>query len=142
MAGLDPISAALDIGGKLIDRLWPDPQQRDAAKLELLKMQQSGELAQLTADTDIAKAQAAVNQQEASSPSLFVAGWRPFIGWACGAALVYSFILVPLGMWIGFVVGKPIPKPPVLDDHLWELMFGMLGLGGMRTMEKLKGLGK
>ena len=75
---LDPISAALDIGGKLIDRLWPDPTQAAAAKLELLKMQQEGDLAVMVAQTDI-------NKIEAGSSSLFVAGWRPFVGWVCGA---------------------------------------------------------
>lgn len=137
MAGFDPISAALDIGAKLIDRLWPDPAQRDAAKLQLLQMQQSGDLAKLTADTDLAKAQLLVNQAEATSASLFVAGWRPFIGWACGCAFVYTFILAPAASYVGFLSGHPIPKMPVLDDHLWELMFGMLGLGGMRTFEKV-----
>ena len=74
---LDPISAVLDIGGKLIDRLWPDPLQAANAKLELLKMQQNGDLAQMVAQTDI-------NKVEAASSSLFIAGWRPFIGWGCG----------------------------------------------------------
>ena len=65
----DPVTAALDIGGKLIDKLWPDPAQRDAAKLRLLELQQAGELAQIS-----------VNQEEAKSSSLFVSGWRPSIG--------------------------------------------------------------
>jgi hypothetical protein len=135
VAGFDPISAGLDIAGKLIDRLWPDPAQRDAAKLELMKMQQSGELAEMTAQTSI-------NAAEAASSSPFVAGWRPFIGWVCGSALAYQYVLCPLAMWVGFVVGHPIPKPPTLDDTLWQLMFGMLGMGGLRTFEKIKGVSK
>ena len=79
----DPISAALDIGGKLIDRLWPDPTQAAAAKLELLKLQQSGELQQITGQLEI-------NKVEAANPSVFVSGWRPFIGWVCGTALAYQ----------------------------------------------------
>lgn len=75
MAGIEPISAALDIGGKLIDRLWPDPAERDRARLELLRMQQAGELAQIS-----------VNTEEARSASLFVSGWRPAVGWCCVAA--------------------------------------------------------
>jgi hypothetical protein len=131
---LDPISAVLDIGGKLIDRLWPDPTQRDAAKLELLKLQQQGDLAQIAGQLEI-------NKTEAASSSTFVAGWRPFIGWVCGAALAYTYIGYPLILWAG-ALWFPSIKPPVLgnDGMLYELMFGMLGLGGLRTFEKVKGV--
>ena len=71
---LDPVTAVLDIGGKLIDRLWPDPAQQDAAKLELMKMQMSGELQTMANDTVIAKAQTDVNAVEAASNNLFVSG--------------------------------------------------------------------
>ena len=136
----DPISAALDIGGKVIDRLWPDPAQRDAAKLELLKMQQTGELAQLTADTDLAKAQAAINQQEAQSPTLFVSGWRPFIGWVCGSAFAYHFILQPLLAFLLATAGHPVTLPVFDISSLVTVLMGMLGLGGLRTFEKIKGV--
>lgn len=138
----DPVSAALDIGGKLIDRLWPDPAQRDAAKLELLKMQQSGEMAILAANTDLAKGQLAVNAAEAASGSLFVGGWRPAIGWVCAAALAYQYLFVPVGMWAAQAAGVSLPAPITLDDSLWQLMLGMLGLGGLRTAEKFKGVAK
>jgi hypothetical protein len=81
-----------------------------------------------------------VNKAEAASGSVFVAGWRPAIGWVCAAAVAYTYLLVPVGMWLSFLVGKPIAKPPVLDANLWELMFAMLGLGGLRTFEKIKGV--
>jgi hypothetical protein len=136
----DPISAALDIGGKVIDRLWPDPAQRDAAKLELLKMQQTGELAQLTADTDLAKAQAAINAQEAQSPTLFVSGWRPFIGWVCGLAFAYDFILQRLLAFLLAAVGHPVELPVFDTNSLVTVLMGMLGLGGLRTFEKVKGV--
>lgn len=129
----DPISAALDIGGKLIDRLWPDPAQAAAAKLELLKLQQSGELQQITGQLEI-------NKVEAANPSVFVAGWRPFIGWVCGTALAYQYLVRPLSMGISAAVGHPIPAMPGLDNNLWELMFGLLGLGTLRTYEKTKGV--
>ena len=73
----DPVSTALDLGGKLIDRLWPDPKQADAAKLELFKLTQSGELAQLAAETDLAKAAASVVEAEAKSESWLTRTWRP-----------------------------------------------------------------
>lgn len=129
----DPISAALDIGGKLIDRLWPDPTQAAQAKLELFKLQQSGELAQITGQLEI-------NKVEAANSSVFVAGWRPFIGWVCGAALAYQYLLRPLTMGIAASVGHPIAPLPGLDSNLWELMFGLLGIGTLRTIEKMKGV--
>lgn len=140
MAGFDPITAALDVGGKLIDRLWPDPTQRDAAKLKMLELQQSGELAQLTATTDLAKAQAAINQSEAANGSLFVSGWRPAVGWCCAGALAYTFILAPFAVFISQWFGVVPPKLPALDDRLLELLLGMLGLAGLRTYEKQKGV--
>jgi len=70
---LDPVTALLDIGGKVIDRLWPDPTQAANAKLELFKLQQSGELAQIAGQLEI-------NKVEAANPSVFVSGWRPFVG--------------------------------------------------------------
>ena len=62
------------------------------------------------------------------------------IGWACGLALVIQYLAGPLMVWGGDLVGHPLPAPPKLDDVLWELMFGMLGMGGLRTYEKLRGV--
>ena len=129
---LDPISAVLDIGGKVIDRLWPDPAQAASAKLELIKLQQSGELAQITGQLDI-------NKNEAASSSTFVAGWRPFIGWVCGAAFAYKFVLAPIGAFALAAVGHPIVMPVLDFTEMSSVLLGMLGLGGMRTLEKIKG---
>lgn len=139
---VDPISAVLDIGGKLIDRLWPDATQRDAARLELLKMQQTGELAQLAAETELAKGQIEVNQAEAGSSSLFVAGWRPWIGWVCGVAFSYHFVVQPLLAFIMAATGHPVTLPTFNMDALYTVLLGMLGLGGMRTVEKIRGATK
>ena len=130
---LDPISAALDLGTTLINKLFPDPAQAADAKLKLLELQQSGELATMTAQTDI-------NKVEAGSSSVFVSGWRPFIGWVCGAALAYQYLLRPLAMGFAATIGHPIAPLPGLDSNLWELMFGLLGLGTLRTFEKTKGV--
>jgi hypothetical protein len=133
MMALDPISAALDLGNTLITRIFPDPAQADAAKLELLKLQQSGELSVMTAQTDI-------NKVEASNTSIFVSGWRPAIGWVCALALAYQYLLKPLVMGILPNFGIAIAPLPGLDDNLWQLMMGMLGMGGLRTMEKMQGV--
>lgn len=124
---LDPISAALEIGGKLIDRLWPDPAQADAAKLELLKLQQSGELAQITGQLDI-------NKAEAQNPNWFVSGWRPYIGWICGTGLAYQFLVYPL------LVGFMTEIKPIDTWTLLQLLGGMLGLAGLRSKEKIEGV--
>lgn len=129
----DPITAGLDIAGKIIDRVWPDKTQQDVAKLDLLK-------AQIANEFQLQAAQIAVNTAEAASQSLFVAGWRPAIGWICAAALGYQYLLRPLLAWLMAVVGHPIPIMPGLDANLWELMLGMLGIGGLRTFEKVKGV--
>lgn len=130
---LDPISAALDIGGKLIDRLWPDPTQAAAAKLELLKMQQEGDLAVMVAQTDI-------NKIEAGSSSLFVAGWRPFVGWCCGFAFVYAAIVEPLARFISQVFFKYSGAFPVIDTTLtMQVLLGLLGMAGLRSWDKKNG---
>lgn len=135
------IPAILDIGGKLIERFFPDPKAADAAKLELLKMQKNGELAQMASETELAKGQLAVNAAEAASGNAFASSWRPAIGWICAMGLFYEFILHPLLPWLAaLIIGKPIPTLPALSgETLMTLLFGMLGLGGLRTVEKVKG---
>lgn len=129
---LDPVTALLDIGGKVIDRIWPDPTQAANAKFELFKLQQSGELAQIAGQLEI-------NKAEASNPNLFVSGWRPFVGWVCGMGLVYSFVGQPLLSWASATWHFGIP--PTLDvSTLLTVLGGMLGLGGLRTVEKINGV--
>jgi hypothetical protein len=104
-------------------------------------MQQTGELAQLAFDSDLAKGQLAVNAAEAASGNMFVAGWRPAVGWLCALGLGYEFLLCPLLPWImTILLGKPVAVLPDLpSETLMTLLFGMLGLGSLRTVEKVKG---
>lgn len=129
---LDPISAALDIGSKIIERVWPDPAQRAAAQLELLKLQQSGELAIITAQTDI-------NKIEAANSNVFVSGWRPAAGWVCVLGLFYTFFGQPLLGWLSGYLGIALP-PEINTGDLFILLGGMLGLGSLRSFDKLKGV--
>jgi hypothetical protein len=129
----DPVSAALDLGGKLIERLWPDPTKQDAAKLELLKLQQSGELAQITGQLEI-------NKVEAANSSVFVSGWRPFIGWCCGAGCAWNWILLPALTFLFAAFGHPVQMYPADLGEMMPLLLGMLGIGGLRTFEKIKGV--
>lgn len=136
---MDPITILLGIGSKVIDKIWPDPVQRDAAKLELLKLQQSGELAQLTADTNLMIEQIKVNQEEAKNPSVFVSGWRPGIGWVCVAACGWNWIGLPIVKLALEIYGHPIAMSPADLTEMLPILMGMLGLGGLRTIEKLNG---
>ena len=118
----------------LVTRTIPDPTLKEQLRREL-------ELAQLAADTDLAKAQAAINQTEAANPNLFVSGWRPFVGWVCGLGLAYAFLIKPIASpliqkWCG------VPMEALDVGTLLTLLFGMLGLGGMRTVEKLSGVAR
>lgn len=134
------LSGIFQVAQGLLDRIFPDPEKKAAAQLELVKLQQSGELAVIAAASDLAKAQLAVNQEEAKNPSLFISGWRPAVGWICCLSLAYQFVLKPLGTFVAAWAGHHIPELPGLDGTLWELLFGMLGLGGLRTVEKIKGV--
>ena len=80
------------------------------------------------------------NKAEAASSSMFVAGWRPFIGWVCGAALAFQYLARPLLTAVAGVFHVPNFVLPGLDDSLWQLMLGMLGMGGLRTFEKMNGV--
>lgn len=124
---------AIPIIGQLLDKILPDAGARDAAKLELLKAQQSGELQQIMGQLNI-------NTEEAKSPSLFVSGWRPAVGWVCVTALAYQFVMKPIGVSVAAFYGHPLPDLPGLDDTLWQLLFGMLGIAGLRSVEKIKGV--
>ena len=136
---MDPITILLGIGSKVIDKIWPDPVQRDAAKLELLKLQQSGELAQLTADTNLMIEQIKVNQEEAKHTSVFVSGWRPGVGWVCVAACGWNWIGLPVVKLALEIYGHPINLAPADLTEMLPVLMGMLGLGGLRTIEKLQG---
>jgi hypothetical protein len=142
MMALDPVTALLDIGSKVIDRIFPDPTAAASAKLELMKMQQTGELALLTADTDLAKGQLAINQAEAASSSVFVSGWRPALGWICGLAFAWNWVGLPIARFGMTLYGHPIDLVGADMSEMLPVLFGMLGLGGMRSWEKSKGVAR
>lgn len=129
LTGLGSIADLIKSG---IDKIWPNKTESEKAQYALL-------MSQLQAELELAKGQQATNTEEAKSDNVFVAGWRPFIGWTCGAGLAMQFIVFPLATWIASLFGKTI-QPPNLDmGTLLTLLLGMLGLGGLRTYEKIKG---
>ena len=134
------ISGLFSAAQSLIERFFPDPAAKAAAQLELLKMQQNGELAQLAAETDLAKLQIQTNIEEAKSTNWWVAGWRPCIGWVCGAGLAYAALIEPLARFAAKVWFGYSGEFPIIDTSLTlQILMGMLGLGIMRSAEKIKG---
>jgi hypothetical protein len=124
----------------VINKIWPDPAQQAEAQFKLLQLKQSGELAVLAAETDLAKGQIEVNKVEASSQSLFVAGWRPFVGWVSGFSLAYAAILEPMARFVAAVAYKYSGAFPVIDTTItMQILFGLLGLGMMRSYDKKNG---
>ena len=126
--GIDDIVAT---SLKVLDKFVPDPEAKAKAETELRSSLQQWD-----------KEQTDVNAVEAANPNIFVSGWRPMIGWVCALALAYQYLVTPLGMWVATSLHLAVSTPPKLDDSLWQLMFGMLGMGGLRTYEKLKGVSK
>ena len=120
----------------VLDKLIPDPEARAKAQLDLMKLQQDGEFKSLDMQLQVNLAQAEINKVEAASQNGFQAGWRPLAGYTCVAGLVYEFLLRPLLPWVLTVCGVEAPPLPSLDDVLFELMFGMLGLGTLRSADR------
>lgn len=122
----------LDFGKSLIERFFPDKEEARKAEAEFLRLAMDGELKQVIAQLQI-------NAQEAAHPSIWVAGWRPFYGWVGGAGFAYAVLGQPLLAWWAAVKGWPVP--PVLDAELLMIVAGgMLGIGGLRTYERAKGV--
>lgn len=134
--GLDDIIGA---GLSIINKFIPDPAQKAQAAYEMAQLQQQEEFKQLDAQIQQMQMQTDVNKVEASNQSIFVAGWRPFIGWVCGSGLAYQYLLDPLMSWAAVINHWPVP--PSLDlGTLITMLGGLLGLGAMRTTEKIKGV--
>ena len=128
---LDPISAALELGTSVINKIWPDPVKQAEEQRKLQELAQKGSLEELNAEVKLLVSQVDLNKVEAAHKSIFVAGWRPFVGWVCGIGLLYNVILAPfLDIWL--------TVPEVKTDLLYPVLLGMLGLGGMRSFEKVK----
>lgn len=127
---------------KVLDRAWPDPTQKAQLALELEKLRQAGEFKAIDAEIAAMQMQSAVNQVEAASADPFTSRWRPFIGWVCGAALAWHYICGPLMGWALLMAGESTPVPSVDLGDLIVILLGMLGLGGLRTAEKFKGVTK
>jgi hypothetical protein len=132
----------IPIIGNLLDKIFPNAKDAAEAKLKVMEMAQSGELAALDADLKMAQGQMEINKAEAASGNLYASSWRPTIGYICAIGLFYNFLGYPLLTWIAAVWSPAMTVPPLLDNNLFELVLGMLGLAGFRTYEKVKGINK
>jgi hypothetical protein len=119
----------------LLDKIIPDADERHRLAHEIAT------LAERQAH-EIAKAQIAVNKEEARSHSLFVSGWRPMVGWVCCAGLATNYLLVPICNFLLTITESPITVPPLDLSEMMPVLLGMLGLGGLRTYEKTKSVAR
>lgn len=125
----DTIAKPIEAIGNVFDQLFTSEEEREQAKFVLEKLRQHPY-----------ELQAEINKLEAQHRSIFVAGWRPAVGWICAIALAWHFILYDLFVWIS-VRHDPAFAPPELGgtEQLLTVLLAMLGIGGLRTVEKLKG---
>lgn len=133
------LALIIPLVSKLFDSLVPDPVARAKQQADFV-----AQITQIMATSDTQ--QAATNTEEAKSSMLFIAGWRPFIGWCGGVAVAWQFVLKPMLLaFSGFLpehFTTAVLNAPILDDNFWSLIIGMLGLGAMRSFEKVKGVTK
>lgn len=125
-----PVGAALGLADSLIGLIgdmWETDEEKARAKVAVISALSQVDLANLQ-----------LNMKEAEHPSIFVAGWRPSIGWTCAFAVFYQFVLHPLISWVFLAAGLGLPPLPTFDTYLWELMAGMLGIAGLRSYDKLR----
>jgi hypothetical protein len=128
------LGSVFELGKSVIDRLFPDPQKKAEAELELLQLTQSGGLQKVMAQLEI-------NAKEAQHQSIWVAGWRPFIGWISGLGFAYAAVVNYVLAWVSSIQGWP--APPTIDNELLLIVLGgILGLGSLRTYEKKNGITK
>lgn len=127
---------------KIIGLFVEDPTEKAKALAKLNEMQHDELMAQLDMDKSIAVSQSQTNTAEASSGNLFVAGWRPMVGWVCGAAYAYTFVIQPFLTFILAAFGRTVATPVLSMADLVPVLFGMLGLGAMRSYDKKNGVAK
>lgn len=123
----------------VVEKIWPDKNKADEIKLKLFQAQQEGLFKELDADLQRDLAQIEVNKAEAQSGNWFAASWRPAIGWTCALSLAYNFLVYPVLSW-AVVFWPDIKFPPQFTNGLFELVLGMLGIGTMRSIERIKGV--
>ena len=126
MTDFTGLGAISELAGTVINKIWPDKTE--------------AEKQQLTAAVMLVQGQLDINKIEAANPSVFVSGWRPFIGWVCGMACVWNWIGLPIAKVILLILDYPINLTPADLSEMMPVLFGLLGLGTLRTVEKINGV--
>jgi len=132
MFGIDAIASLVST---VVDKIFPDADIEAQSKADALK-------SQLTAELQTVVGQLEINKTEAASASVFVSGWRPAIGWICAGGFGYNFMVRPILNGLAVAFGFPPPFIGIEFEALGNLLFGILGLGAMRTAEKMKGVAR
>ncbi len=129
--------------GNVIDRIIPNKEAAEAAKLELLKLQIADNQFTAKIANDLVQSQLEINKIEAASPNLLVSGGRPFMIWVCGVAFAWQYVLMPIALFIRACYDLPeIPLPALDMNSMMPVLGGLLGLGAFRSYEKVKGVAK
>lgn len=132
LAIADAIAAVATLADDAVKRIWPDATEVEKTKLEQLKQELQNQFALLAGQIDI-------NKIEAANPSVFVSGWRPFVGWACGVGVAYVSVIEPIARFVAAVGFGYVGAFPLIDTEITlQVLLGLLGLAGMRTFEKVK----
>jgi hypothetical protein len=126
MADLTGLGSIGDLANNVINKIWPDKSE--------------AERQQLAAAVSLVQGQLEINKAEASNPSIFVSGWRPAIGWVCGLACAWNWIGLPVLKAALDIYGHPLNLSPADLGEMMPILLGMLGLGGLRTLEKVNGV--
>lgn len=130
------LGSIADLANTVVNKIWPDKTQEEKDKMALALAEMNNEMQQMTAQTDI-------NKVEAASSSLFVAGWRPAVGWISAIALGYVALIEPLARFTAQVLYQYSGNFPVIDTTItMQVLLGMLGLAGMRSFDKKNGTSK
>ena len=124
---IDAVSAV----GNAVDKLFTSDEERAQAEILMAKIRQRPQILQ-----------AEINRIEAAHRSLFVAGWRPFIGWVCGLGFLWAFLLHPLFEWAIALLSLDVVAPAIVTDNMMELVLALFGLGTLRSVEKMTGRSK
>jgi hypothetical protein len=126
MPAIDPLTAGFGLAETVIGKIWPDKS--------------AAEQAQLAAAVQLVQGQIDVNKAEAASGSVWTSGWRPYIGWVCGTGCAWNWIGLPTSSFVLAAIGHPVVMKGADMSEMMPLLLGMLGLGAMRTVEKIKGV--
>lgn len=126
MSDVTGIGAVADLAGTVINKIWPDKTQQERE--------------QLAAAVSLVQGQLAINAKEAENPSLFVSGWRPGLGWVCVVACGWNWVGLKVALFVAAYLGHELKLAPADISEMMPILLGMLGLGGLRTYEKVSGV--